>query len=242
MPETPAAVYGAVNVDPRGKPRIGDWIQTYTGRKFHLLDPCLEDFAIEDIATALANICRFAGHTSQRDRFGRKRPVHYSVAEHSVRVAMLLRRPPPETFRDYRGDVFWGREVAYAGLMHDAAEAYICDMARPFKNLPEFAGYREIEHRLELQLARAFRFVYPLPAAVKFADEILLGTEARDLMHPCIDGWHFRYPHLPARIRPWSPQKARRRFLRCFYAWNTLGVKPPHSWPRRCLHWLTAVE
>lgn len=179
------------------------FIQTYTKKKFFLMDPMPADFDIRDIAHALANICRFTGHVRK----------FYSVAEHSVRVAEYLATASQET--------------RFCGLMHDASEAYICDMARPFKQLPEFCFYREIEAKLEQRIAEAFQLPYPLPGVVKRADEILLGTEARDLMGPCVDEWNLRYPCLGKRIRPWSPRKAERRFLDTYYRLNPFGIKKP---------------
>jgi hypothetical protein len=117
------------------------------------------------------------------------------------------------------------RETEYAALMHDATEAYISDMARPFKQLPEFSFYREIEDKLSVHLANAMKFQYPYPPAIKKADEILLGSEARDLMAPVIDGWHFRYSHLAHTIRPWSPAKARRKFMSAYYRLNPFGER-----------------
>lgn len=73
--------------------RIGDWIQTFTGRQFWPLDPQPDHIDIADIAHALAHDCRFGGHCR---RF-------YSVAEHSV---LLSRAVAPE-FR-------------LAALMHDS--------------------------------------------------------------------------------------------------------------------------
>lgn len=200
------AVYGAVNVDPRGVKRIGDWIQTRYGRKFHLLDPRPEDFSVFDIAHALSNVCRFTGHVSK----------FYSVAEHSVRVADLI------------AEWKFGKEEQYAGLMHDVTEAYISDMARPFKQLAEFRFYREIEDKLMGSLAPAMGVEYPFPWMVKQADEVLLGTEARDLMGTPIDGWHFRYEHLDHKIRPWSPAKAKRKFLHAYYRLNPFGHTNKH--------------
>lgn len=203
------AVYGAVNTDEWGNKRIGDWIQTRYGRKFHLLDPRPNDFSIYDIAHSLSNVCRFTGHVS----------TFYSVAEHSVRVANYVEKLYPEP-----GYMAW----VYAALMHDATEAYICDMARPFKQLPEFRFYREIEDKLMEHLAGAMQIVYPFPACVKHADEVLLGTEVRDLMGTPIDGWHFRYKHLHAKIRPWSPAKAKRKFLHAYYRLNPFGHTNKH--------------
>lgn len=64
-------------LDTPADDRRGDWIQTFTGRRFWPLDPRPEDVCIEDIAHALSLKCRFGGHCT---RF-------YSVAEHSVHVS-----------------------------------------------------------------------------------------------------------------------------------------------------------
>ncbi|WP_406698585.1 phosphohydrolase [Singulisphaera sp. Ch08] len=213
--------------EPWGQARVGDWIQTRSGVKFHLLDPRPKDFVISDIAHALANTCRFAGHVSK----------FYSVAEHSVRVARFVAertdyrpkwpefgatiRPSPRILRP--GD------YVYAALMHDASESYLGDVPRPIKHLPEFAIYRETEDYLMLCLAVVFRFENPLPAIVKVADNTLMATEARDLMWPVTKNWHLKYDLLPGRIRPWSPRKAKREFLSLFYKINPLGITKPRS-------------
>ncbi|ECS0442539.1 HD family hydrolase [Salmonella enterica] len=38
------------------------YIQTLSGKKFNYLTATIDDIDVEDIATALSNICRFAGH------------------------------------------------------------------------------------------------------------------------------------------------------------------------------------
>jgi hypothetical protein len=94
--------------------RVGDWIQTYSGRQFWPLDPRVEDVHLEDIAHALSNVCRYTGHVRE----------FYSVAEHSVHVSWSCE---PE-------DALWG-------LLHDASEAYLADMARPVKqNMPVYVA------------------------------------------------------------------------------------------------------
>lgn len=45
--------------------RIGGWIQTRTGVAFYPNDPRPSEVNIEDIAHALSNICRFAGHVKR---------------------------------------------------------------------------------------------------------------------------------------------------------------------------------
>ncbi len=57
---------------PRGVEvsRRGDWMQTFSGRKFWPLDPRVEEVFTEDIAHALANQCRFGGHCPMRSDYG----------------------------------------------------------------------------------------------------------------------------------------------------------------------------
>jgi uncharacterized protein len=187
-------IYGAVNIDNEGMRKHGDWIRTYTGRRFHLLDPRPEGFSIEDIAHALSLTCRFNGHVKKL----------YSVAEHSVRVAQYLKS------RKYNAS------IQYDGLMHDCTEAYITDIARPYKQLDEFKFYRDIEDNLQQHLSIFFKFSNPLPPAVKIADQVLLATEARDLMGNPSD-WHFKYNPIAKTIKPWSAKKAERKFLELYY-------------------------
>ena len=95
------------------------WIETYSGKQFYLDGTDTDSIVIEDIAHALANLCRYNGHTN---RF-------YSVAEHSVLVSYAV-----------------PKEYALWGLMHDASEAYLSDIPRPFKAM--IANYKTMEeHR-----------------------------------------------------------------------------------------------
>jgi hypothetical protein len=137
--------------------RAGGWICTASGREFWPLDPRPEEVDIEDIAHALSRACRFAGHCSRL----------YTVGEHSILVASWV---PPE-------DALWG-------LLHDAAEAYLPDMPRPLKRLPEFAWYRAAERRVMDAVCDRFGLPRAEPQSVKAADLRALATEARDLMPP----------------------------------------------------------
>jgi 5'-deoxynucleotidase YfbR-like HD superfamily hydrolase len=131
---------------------------------------------------------RFAGHT--RD--------FYSVAEHSVRVSMACAN----------GD-------ALAGLMHDAAEAYLTDMPKPVKNgMPQFEA---AEDRLLACIAGVFGFPAQLPASVKRADVLLLNTEARDLLSGNV-GWADKDNVQPRNIRPLDHRAAEGWFLERFRA------------------------
>lgn len=113
---------------------------------------------IEDIAWGLANTSRFSGHTA----------VPYTVAEHSIRVADLLRA--------------WGYSprAQLAGLLHDATEAYLGDIATPLKRLlPEYAV---LESNLEKVIELRFNVQIAGRPEVKQADMQMLCSEHAALL------------------------------------------------------------
>lgn len=163
------------------------WIQTRSGKKFDPFEPDPAQIDIEDIAHALSNQCRFTGHTR---RF-------YSVAEHSYWVSYVC--DPAD---------------ALAGLLHDASEAYLCDIASPVKSRPEFDGYRVAEHRLQSVIYERFGLAPEMPASVKVADARMLVTEAQELMWPLHEDWNIRAIAEPAAVWPsgFQPTIARDAF------------------------------
>ena len=166
-----------------------DWIQTFTGRQFFPLAPDPAALDIRDIAHALAHLCRFNGHCRS----------FYSVADHCLRVSRIV---PPE-------HALWG-------LLHDAAEAYLADVPRPVKY--QIPAYRDHEAALERVIAARFELPWPMPPAVKHADNVLLATEKRDLMAPEPAPWHLTAEPLPDPIVPLAPAAAREAFLARFAA------------------------
>lgn len=137
----------------------GNYIETLSGKKIALpnVDPTQID--IFDIAHALAYQPRFAGHTD----------VFYSVAEHSINVAKLV----PMQYK-------------LQALLHDATEAYLCDIPTPFKAmLPQ---YKELEACLWEGIAKRFGVPVELHKTVKYADAVMLMTE-RDAMKPLHGDW-----------------------------------------------------
>jgi hypothetical protein len=91
---------------------MSPWILTFTGKKFDLLDPQVEQICIEDIAHALSNQCRFAGHTKH----------FYSVAQHSIILAENVVK---------QNEI--NPALQLRALLHDAAEAYMNDIPAPMK-------------------------------------------------------------------------------------------------------------
>ena len=102
--------------------------------------------------------------------------------------------------------------------MHDAAEAYLVDLALPVKRQPEMAPYREAEARIMACVADHFGLSSVEPPEVKRADTVLLYTEARDLFDGRHPGWEVRAEPLQERIVPWPPSVAKERFLSRFSA------------------------
>lgn len=132
----------------------GNWIETLSGKRLALPNPDLNQIDIQDIAHALAYQPRFAGHTRQ----------FYSVGEHSINVARLVPRP-----------------LKLQALLHDATEAYLCDIPTPFKAL--LPQYKELEQNLWVAIAARFDVPNIMHKDVKAADGIMLMTE-RDYLKP----------------------------------------------------------
>lgn len=126
------------------------FIQTWTGRKFDYNNPV--QFNIADIATALSRMPRFVGHTRE----------FYSVAQHSVLVSQLV----PEN-------------LAKDALLHDASEAYLCDLPTPAKRM--LPDYQKLESLIQENLNQHYDISVASPE-IKRADGIALATEKRDLM------------------------------------------------------------
>lgn len=180
--------------------RAGPWMRLQGGRRFYPLDPRAEDVHMEDIAHALSLICRFGGHC----------PRHYSVAEHSILVSLLVERTNPE--------------LALAGLLHDAAEAYIGDMVRPLKRGTEWGqSFSRVETgileaigekfgvQLVIRLSHWELGDSELAQAISGADDLALAYEAKHLLRidPAAEGWE-RLPEPPVLTDEewhWMPSK-----------------------------------
>jgi len=169
----------------------GDWMQTSQGRQFWPLDPRVEDIHIEDIAAALARMCRYGGQLRDDVEF-------YSVAEHSVHIAAAA---PPG--------------LKLAALLHDATEAYLQDIIRPVK--PFLRDYAPIEERLAVAIGHRFGLtLHPLPTEIKRLDNAILADERDQVMAKPPTDWRLIEPPLGVQIHGWLPNKARFEFLAAF--------------------------
>lgn len=178
-----------------------NWITTFTGKKFHLFDPQLDEICIEDIAHALSLICRFGGHL----------PEHYSVAQHSVLVSQLVTE-----------------NLRLEGLLHDAEEAYIGDMVRPLKlEMPEFnVVTRNIQSKI-IDKFKLFNSLYALDIDVKNADNQALFLEKRELFHVAklkiwdlafLDAHESKTPLPDVHLSYMHPKIAETQFLSVFHS------------------------
>lgn len=187
-------------------PTSAAWIETYRGGKFFPADPRPEHVDIVEIAHALSMICRFTGHTQW----------HYSVAQHSVHVAKLMGPDPSR--------------MLY-GLLHDASEAYLSDVASPVKALPEFEGYRLIERRLQACVYRRYGLdPEAVPADLAKADMVMLVAEADQVLQSRRrEEWGVDWAlaeHFPDGIRHLTPGEAEVLFLGTFHAIERLRETP----------------
>lgn len=194
--------------------RGSDWIQTYSIGQFWPLDPRAEEVRICDIGHALSMLCRFTGHVHE----------FYSVAEHSVRVSIEAERRAVDAGLPQEAI----RHIAQWGLLHDASEAYLVDLARPVKRVPAMQPYREAEAKLMGVIAERFGLTpggHVEPPLVKEVDMVLCYTEARDLFPRVHPEWTWHAHPLPARIVPVGPSEAREWFRSRF-----MSLFPSEAW------------
>ncbi len=178
----------------RDTQKMSSSILTYTGKWFDILKPDPSLIDLLDIAGALSKLCRFGGHCRK----------FYSVAEHSIWAAELMRQrigTDPVLIR-------WA-------LLHDASEAYVVDIPRPAK--AQLADYIKIEDAIQRTVAKRFYLPWPIPQEVHEVDRDLLSLELRAYMPKQSE--HL-LPTLPAqgltiglRSEPLMPADAERLLL-----------------------------
>jgi hypothetical protein len=169
-----------------------NWIALLSGARFNYNQPDKSDVTIDDIASALSNVCRFSGHL----------PCFYSVAQHLVNASRIV-----------------SSEFAFTALMHDTAEAFTNDLPTPLKW--EFPIFKELEAKIESVMGSKFGFMYPYPAEIKTADTIMLILE-KYYVKGDTSVWPGYEQWTPEAVEPyrnlvdlkgWQPCRAKREFL-----------------------------
>lgn len=121
--------------------------------KFYIDRP---EFNIADMAYSMAKQCRFTGHMDQT----------WSVAEHSILVMQLCE------------DLDLADPLE--GLLHDGAEAFLSDIAAPWKAL--LPDYKVLEARIDVPLRKHFGLPDTITSGCKRADWLALFIEAHWLL------------------------------------------------------------
>lgn len=180
------------------------WLDTASGRRVNLARPKPSDICAEDIAAALAQICRFGGHSRE----------YFSVAQHSLLVEELV--------------TSWGRgDLALEALHHDSHEAFTCDLPSPLKRLlaagGDFAAYEALSRNFDNAIRQALGLRRRLSAAdrhlVKRADSVAFALEATRLLASGGDQAIADRDDYVAELmlrdcpEPMAPAEARRAFL-----------------------------
>jgi 5'-deoxynucleotidase YfbR-like HD superfamily hydrolase len=114
---------------------------------------------IYDIAHSLSLTNRYSGHTSKA----------YSVAQHSVLVSQHV----PSHF-------------AFQALLHDAHEAYCCDLPKPTKEVVNHlskGGWNQFEDHVASVVRRHYGLPVSCHKEVKKADEELMLNEIGSLFN-----------------------------------------------------------
>ncbi|MCK9279211.1 MAG: hypothetical protein M0P71_01095 [Melioribacteraceae bacterium] len=164
------------------------FLQSFTNKEITYPELSIDKIEIEDIAHSLSKICRYNGHSS----------VFFSVAMHSIIGMMII------DFLDSKGilpivilkNKNFKECLKRAFLMHDAHEAYVCDLPRPIKAYLKSVGfdYGEFENKYAIKINEAFN-IYITDEITKIVDEIdnLMGLIESEMLYSMkIDGGWFK--------------------------------------------------
>jgi hypothetical protein len=131
---------------------------TFTGLMLDYSNPEGFHFVIDDISHGLSQTCRYGGQCD----------VAYNVAQHSIMVSKMV---PPG--------------LAMEALLHDAVEAYMCDIPKPLKVL--LPDYVKLETRMEIALFKQFGLSWPMDPLIKSADTLACIIEQANITKTEID-------------------------------------------------------
>jgi 5'-deoxynucleotidase YfbR-like HD superfamily hydrolase len=129
-------------LDAKGRKRFGTWSQSFSGTEYWIMDPRPDEVNLLDIVMGLSNAARYRGQTK----------FFYPVLTHCILVSRAV-----EDLAVIRG---WSdalaKEAAFEGLLHDASEAYLGDVARPLKRMRAMREYCRVEKLWEDAICTRF--------------------------------------------------------------------------------------
>lgn len=169
------------------------WLETFTGRRFWPAEPRVQDITVFDIAHSLAYKCRYNGHTCR----------YYSVAEHSVVLAMFARHLQHPV------------ELQYHMLMHDGSETYLPDVPRPIKHFfPELVA---MEKHLDGVIREWAGLGQTVPQMVKEWDSRIIVDERQQVLLPSGNSWQSdSLQPLGVQLSSLPPHEAEAAFLNAY--------------------------
>lgn len=126
-------------------------IRTYSNKQIDLFNLQPGDITIEDIAKGLSHQPRWMGQTKK----------FYSVAHHSMLLSSMM-----------------SDKYKLAALLHDASEAYICDLPGPIKHM--LPDYQKLEKLITESIMKEFNVDLNLPILKAF-DKLLANLEKEDI-------------------------------------------------------------
>lgn len=170
--------------------RPGQYKETYTGKKFYVLDVRPDDICMRDIAHSLSLQCRYNGHCKQ----------FYSVAEHSILIAL------------HAWNEGHGFEDVMRALLHDAVEAFIGDIPKPVKlSIP---ALMEAEDRIEAHIMDKYKLPRDKADWLNDYDYRITIDERLVIMNDSNNVWgHESLKPLGVKIRCMEPEDAEFEFL-----------------------------
>lgn len=177
-----------------------NYITTYTGKSFDVMNPDPDLIDIRDVAHSLSLQCRGNGHVE----------TFYSVAQHCINCCREAAA---------RG---YSRRLTLACLVHDASEAYMCDIPRPVKNV--IKGYRTKEdHLLDVIYTKFLgsTLTEEEKKAVKKIDDDMLYYDLTELLHMKVEG---EKPEIKIQIEcgPVPFKEVENEYLSLFYGLKKL--------------------
>lgn len=179
---------------------MSDYITTYSGAHIVPIDPSPEDIHLEDIAHALSLLCRGNGHVK----------TFFSVGQHSLFCAKEA---------EARG---YSKRLCLACLLHDASEAYLSDITRPFKKyLKEYRGFEEKLLQVIYEKYLGSGLTEEEAHIVKEIDDAMLYYDLIELLNEMPEG---EKPELKSQISyEFIPfEQVEKEYKECFRQWYSL--------------------
>lgn len=166
------------------------WIELWSGARFYFereSEEIAKILTTEDMVWPLSRICRYNGHSRR----------WYTTGEHSILLCRKARKEGHSV------------EIQKTFLLHDGAESFIQDLARPFKVKIE-GRYKEFESKIDQAISLRFGTIYPFPQLIKEWDVRICRDERFSIMRPTDNEWGVDHLEtLNIKPRCWSPWRVR---------------------------------